>query len=132
MRQIVYISTAAGDVGPAALTGILAASRANNRRDGITGLLYSDGKRFLQAIEGEEPDLTRTLDRIRADCRHRAIVILSNRAIEAREFGSWEMAERRPGVEAQAFLTQVSTLVAGASANVRATFEGLANVRTAA
>lgn len=132
MRQIVYISTAAGDVAPADLREILAASQVNNRRDGITGLLYSDGRRFLQAIEGEEPHLTRTLERIREDRRHRAIVILSDRAIDHCEFGSWAMAQREPGDGAEAFLAQVSSLVAGASPNVRATFEGLASVRTAA
>lgn len=132
MRQIVYISTAASDVGPAGLREILAASQANNRRDGITGLLYSDGKRFLQAIEGDEPHLSRTLERIRDDRRHRAIVILSDRVIAKPEFGSWSMAERRPGEGAEAFLAQVSALVAGASPNIRATFEGLASVRNAA
>ncbi|MEP9360061.1 BLUF domain-containing protein [Sphingomonas sp. KR3-1] len=132
MRQIVYISTATGEVGTAALREILAASKANNRRDGITGLLFFDGKRFLQAIEGEDPQLATTLDRIREDRRHRAIVILSDRSIEQREFGSWAMAERQAGDEAEAFLAQVSSLVAGASPNVRATFEGLASVRTTA
>ena len=132
MRQIVYISTAASDVGPSDLREILATSQANNRRDGITGLLYSDGKRFLQAIEGADPQLTRRLHRIREDRRHRAIVILSDRAIEQREFGSWAMADRQPGGEAEAFLAQVSSLVAGASPNVRATFESLASVRTRA
>jgi hypothetical protein len=132
MRQIVYISTAASDVGPAALREILAASQANNRRDDITGLLYSDGKRFLQAIEGDEPQVTRTLERIRDDRRHRAIVILSDQDIAERAFGRWAMAERRPGEGAEAFLAQVSALVAGASPNIRATFEGLAGMRNAA
>ena len=114
------------------MRNILAASQANNRRDEITGLLYSDGKRFLQAIEGADPQLTRTLDRIRADRRHRAIVILSDRATEQRAFGRWAMAQRAPGDGAEAFLAQISSLGAGASPTVRATFEGLASVRTAA
>ncbi|MBC9033913.1 BLUF domain-containing protein [Sphingomonas sp. JC676] len=132
MRQIVYISTAASDVSAADLHEILVTSQINNRRDGITGLLYSDGKRFLQAIEGHEPQITQTLERIREDGRHRAIVILSNRQIDEREFGSWAMAERCAGDGADAFLSQVSVLVAGASPPVRGTFEGLVRVRTAA
>jgi hypothetical protein len=132
MRQIVYISTAASDVGAADLRDILSVSQVNNRRDGITGLLYSDGKRFLQAIEGEDVSIARTLARIGVDCRHRAIVILSDKPIDERGFGSWAMAERRPGEGAQAFLAQVSGLVAGAPPSIRATFEGLASVRNAA
>ena len=131
MRQIVYISTAIG-MDEAQAAGILGASQANNRRDDITGLLYFDGKRFLQAIEGEEPHLTRTLERIRADARHRAIVVLSDRDVETREFGSWAMASRRPGEDARAFIAQVAALVRNASPDIRATFEGLATARATA
>jgi len=60
MLQIIYVSTAnpalrAVDPGP-----ILDASRELNLRDSITGLLYSDGKRFMQVIEGP-PVETKTL-----------------------------------------------------------------------
>ena len=49
LRQLVYISTATPGtaVDPAP---ILTASRRNNARDRITGLLWFDGKRFLQAL----------------------------------------------------------------------------------
>ncbi len=132
MRQVVYISTASVDLHGSDTSRILGTSQVNNRRDGITGLLYFDGKRFLQAIEGEDPMLSLTLERIRADPRHRAVVILSDRTIDAREFGAWAMAERRPGSDAEPFLAQVSSLAAQASPNIRATFEGLANARRAA
>ena len=129
MLQLIYISSAVGkpDHGD-----ILAVSRRNNRRDGVTGLLYADGFRFLQALEGPEDRVEAAYERIKADKRHRAAVILSRRTIEAREFGEWEMAERSPGEHAEQFLVRVERLVAGADANVRATFDGLAQLRRAA
>ena len=132
MLQLVYVSSVSPNAADADPATILAASRANNRRDGITGLLYSDGARFLQALEGPEDKVEAALARIKADPRHRAIVILSRRTVDARAFGDWAMAHRMPGTDADQFIARVRRLVAGASADVRATFEGFAEVRRAA
>jgi hypothetical protein len=132
MRQVIYISTAVGQAGAVDAADILAVSQRNNRRDGLTGLLYSDGKRFLQALEGDEDVISRALARIEKDPRHRAIVILSDRNVPAREFGDWSMAHRAPGSDAEVFLQRVGDLVAAASPQVRATFTGFAEVRRAA
>ncbi len=131
MIQIVYISTARGDVG-VERGNILLTSRRNNQRDGITGLLYDDGVRFLQVLEGEMDAVDTAFARIKADPRHRAVVALSRRPIESREFGDWAMASLTPGVEAGKVIDRVGRLVAGASDNVRATFESFARVRHAA
>lgn len=127
--QVVYISSFVGAVDTAS---ILATSRRNNARDGLTGLLYADGRRFLQALEGNQLPLERTLERITADPRHRAVVILSCRDIAAREFGEWAMAERVAGADGDAFVRHVQTLIAGASPAVRATFDGFVQIRRAA
>lgn len=132
MRQVIYISTAVGQAAISDAAEILATSQRNNARDGLTGLLYSDGKRFLQALEGEEETISRALSRIEKDPRHRAIVILSDRDVDAREFGNWSMAHRAPGMDAEKFLQRVGDLVATASPQVRATFTGIAEVRRAA
>ncbi|KQN26538.1 activator of photopigment and puc with BLUF domain protein [Sphingomonas sp. Leaf33] len=132
MRQILYISTAAGKVAGDHADDILATSRRNNGADKVTGLLYFDGKRFLQALEGDEIAVSRALARIEKDARHRAIVILSDRTVEAREFGDWSMAYRVAGQETDQFIARVSDLVAGASPNVRATFTSFAEARRAA
>ncbi|MEP9357460.1 BLUF domain-containing protein [Sphingomonas sp. KR3-1] len=130
MLQLIYVSTArANDADCAA---ILATSRENNGRDGITGLLYSDGKRFLQALEGPEDRVEAALARIQADPRHRAIVLLSRRTVDHRDFGDWAMAHRLPGADGDLFLARVAQLVAQASPDVRATFEGFAEARRAA
>ncbi|RYY25447.1 MAG: BLUF domain-containing protein [Sphingomonadales bacterium] len=131
MLQLVYVSTApmGADID---IDGILAVSRRNNSRDQITGLLYSDGRRFLQALEGPKDRVEAAFARIKADPRHRAVVTLSTRTIEAREFGAWEMAHRLPGADADQFIARVADLCAGAAPDVRATFKGFAEVRRAA
>ncbi|AQR72467.1 BLUF domain-containing protein [Sphingomonas sp. LM7] len=132
MLQLVYVSSVNPNAPSADPTAILAASRVNNQRDGITGMLYSDKSRFLQALEGPADKVEAAFARIKADTRHRAIVILSNRTIDAREFGDWEMAHRTPGADAELFIARVSRLAGNAAPDVRATFEGFAKVRRAA
>lgn len=131
MHQLIYVSSvapASSGIDPAA---ILEVSRENNRRDGLTGLLYSDGRRFLQVLEGEAEQVDRTFARIEADRRHRAIVLLSHKEIDAREFGDWAMAHLLPGQDADRFVAQVSERVANASPDVRGFFEGFAQARRA-
>ena len=129
MFQLVYISSA---TGPLQTRDVLDASRRNNARDGITGLLYFDGRRFLQALEGDREVVERTYARIVADPRHRAPVVLSKQDVPHREYGAWTMAERTPGIDGDAFVAQVSALVANASPAVRATFDSFVQVRRAA
>jgi len=131
MRQLVYISSIRRQaaIDPA---NILATSRRNNARARVTGLLFFDGKRFLQALEGDDAVVDETFARIQRDDRHHALVVLSSREIERREFGEWAMAFNAPGDANSEALEQVEKLVADADPTVRATFEGFAKVRRAA
>lgn len=131
MRQLVYISSIRRQVTVDPVT-ILAQSRRNNARARVTGLLFFDGKRFLQALEGEEAAVDTTFTRIQQDDRHHALVVLSNRVIEQREFGEWAMAYSMPGEENAEALARIVRLTANADPAVRATFEGFAKVRRAA
>lgn len=132
MLQLIYISTPRRKILPADLAEILATSRRNNRRDGISGLLFFDGTRFLQALEGPEDRVQTALARIKADPRHFAIVTLSKREVAAREFGDWEMASRGPADSADTMVARLDALAANASPAVRATFDGFAKVRRTA
>ncbi|PCD03147.1 activator of photopigment and puc with BLUF domain protein [Sphingomonas spermidinifaciens] len=131
MFQLVYVSSVAAGQ-PIDIDAILSISRRNNRIAGLTGMLYADARRFLQVLEGEEVDVIATFERIKADPRHRAVVVLSRRHIAAREFGAWEMAHAAPGHDADALLARVEALSAGASPTVRATFAGFVEARRAA
>lgn len=71
---------------------ILAASRRNNARAGITGgLLFSAGC-FAQVLEGPVEAVMETFERIQCDQRHRTVTVLHTDRLAARDFPSWSMA----------------------------------------
>ena len=90
--RIIYISSTRTAQSNRDIDVILRKSQDNNSRDGLTGLLIYDGKRFFQYLEGEEQQVRRALDRIRSDDRHYALVVLSEKETERRQFGNWAMA----------------------------------------
>ena len=134
MLQLTYISTGR-DVNEAQLDSILAASRRNNRRDEITGLLLFNGKRFLQALEGPQALVETAYKRIRVDPRHRAPVILGTNLVEDRQFGDWDMAFERVKAfgRSQQLIDTVDALVANVSdPSIRAQFSSYVRLETAA
>lgn len=134
MLQLTYISTAAPGLPATVVSDILKASRNNNAAAGVTGLLLHDGRRFLQALEGETAMVNRTYERIKADPRHRAIVLLSSREVHARAFGDWAMAAQAvAGSRDGDVASLVDRLTAQvADATMRELFRGFARVRAAA
>jgi hypothetical protein len=91
LTRIVYLSTATTLLDPADLDAILAASRRNNSRDGITGLLLYDRGSIVQAVEGEAQALTVLMQRIGQDRRHHSVKIVDRQPAERRLFGDWSM-----------------------------------------
>ncbi len=133
MRQLLYISTVHPDAAATLdADGILTISRRNNVLVGVTGLLFFDGKRFLQALEGSDDAVAATFARIQRDPRHRGVVTLSDRTIAVREFGDWAMAQYRPDEDRGATMDRIAACVANAAPAVRATFDGFADIRRAA
>lgn len=132
LHQITYISTARSTILLADVEGILETSRRRNRANDITGLLIFDGKRFLQVIEGPYEAIETTFTRIARDPRHRALVKLATRHVEAREFGRWSMASQivGPVMGDGDIIAQVDALTAALTdPNVKATLRGFARVR---
>lgn len=133
MKQILYASVnARSDGQPADVSGILEQSRHNNALDGVTGLLWTDGDRFLQVIEGDDEAIDACYARIRADTRHRAIVTVIERTVERREFGYWAMAHKQADALADAHDQRVRRMMASAAEEIRAPFLDLVSVREAA
>lgn len=93
MEQLIYISTSRNltQIPTGELEDILAVSRRNNARDGLTGLLVTGGRRFLQLLEGPSEALSAAYDRILADDRHFAMVQLTRRPVAERSFPDWQM-----------------------------------------
>lgn len=111
MRQIIYVSTLRQGVVPDT-AGIGAASRRRNAEHRLTSMLFFDGHRFLQALEGEAGAVEATFARIAADPRHHALIRLSNRRIDRREFGTEGMAYRAPRQADLAAMARMAILAA--------------------
>jgi hypothetical protein len=89
--SLVYFSNARRRFDDAALLELLRVARANNARDGITGmLLYHDGN-FIQAIEGPLAAVERTFARIRANDAHDGVVATRPMPVKERQFADWSM-----------------------------------------
>lgn len=129
MRQILYVSTSTVPGDGADLTSILEQSRHNNAIDGITGLLWSDGRRFMQAFEGPQESVRSTWSRIQADDRHHDITILRDALVGVREFGTWTMAHRRSGEPGEVYDAKIRRLLERASPEVRQPFLAMLSVR---
>lgn len=130
MKQILYASISARTDGqPADVDGILQSSRHNNAIDGITGLLWTDGRRFLQVIEGDDEAVDLCFARIRADDRHRDILVLEERPTSGREFGYWAMEHRRRNDPADEHDWRVRRMLERASPRIREPFLALVSMR---
>lgn len=99
LYQLVYCSqnmmTDAHASGPAVaneIQAILAKSRANNRRAGVTGALLFSADCFAQVLEGPLAAVEQTFERIQCDRRHGTVTVLRCVRVPAREFGDWSMA----------------------------------------
>ena len=129
MIQLCYISTARPQVTWDTVDEILSTSRRNNARNRVTGLLLFNGKRFLQILEGAPPMVEAAYARILQDDRHFAVVKLSERDIEKREFGGWDMAfERFASERRDAVSTKVAELTQTASPGIKALFTSYAAI----
>ena len=62
--------------GAAEIDQICRQSRANNERDGITGVLVFDGQAFCQFVEGSQAAVSALRDRLERDRRHRDMRVL--------------------------------------------------------
>lgn len=102
MLQMLYVSGASPQMSDTEIEDILTASRRNNLRDGVTGmLLWADGV-FIQVLEGE-PDTVRSLyRRIQADDRHRNLMLVLEQVAENRLFSQWSMGFKQLDAERSA------------------------------
>ena len=76
----------------AEVANILRASRANNLKAGLTGVLLFDGTTFLQALEGPIAEIERLHETISCDRRHEEITLIDLISIKVRDYDAWSMA----------------------------------------
>ena len=75
------------------LSAILVASRANNRKNDITGALICRSDIFLQLLEGPEQQVKNTFEAIQNDDRHINIYHLLDKNVDKRLFPAWAMKD---------------------------------------
>ena len=89
--RLLYASRAVDQVSQEELLKILSQSKANNPGSGITGVLCSSGRIFLQLLEGGRMQVNALYNHIAADPRHTDVAILSYAEISERKFAGWSM-----------------------------------------
>jgi hypothetical protein len=93
--RLVYYSrnhvAADADTFSAEVDDILAKSRVNNTRDGITGALMFNAGCFAQVLEGPLDKVESAFERIQQDERHGEVSLLSVGPVADRSFPNWAM-----------------------------------------
>lgn len=90
--QLIYCSRTA-TASPDETGRILAVSRVNNARDGLSGALLHNRGLFAQVLEGPLAAVERTFERIQCDARHDDVVVLQFGQVDQRAFSDWLMAD---------------------------------------
>jgi len=129
MQIIIYISRAKQNFTSGDLADLRDLADAGNRSEDITGLLLSDGTRFIQALEGDAAAVQAVMDRIAKDSRHDNISYFRPITTNCRQFRKWTteyLAERDLGEE-RGFLDRVMRHVAYVECDsIKAVFIGFA------
>ena len=92
LMQLVYCSQPFG-YSLEILSAILVASRANNRKNDITGALICRSDIFLQLLEGPEKNVKNTYEAIQNDDRHINVYHLIDQPVKKRLFPAWAMKD---------------------------------------
>jgi hypothetical protein len=91
--RLLYASRAAGPLTAKLLDDILAQSRRNNPKLGVTGLLCVSDDVFIQVLEGGRDEVCDLYNAIVRDARHAQVRLLSYEEIDQRSFGAWTMGQ---------------------------------------
>jgi len=108
---IAYASRATEPFDHARLVTLLTASRTNNSRDGITGMLVYSDPDFIQILEGPDAAVRGLLQRIGRDPRHTDVRILLDERVSERKYSTWSMGYEptTPGDGSDAAVTAIQS-----------------------
>ena len=98
------------DEQQAAVSGLLAISKRNNARVGVTGALLFNGGSFAQVLEGSRAAVEATFERIQRDPRHSDVAVLQCEPVAARGFPNWSMGFVGNSPRGKALWTEVGRL----------------------
>lgn len=92
LARLLYASRMAKGVNPSGLIHILEASKRNNEKLKVTGVLCYAPAGFLQVLEGPSESVNELYRRIVQDPRNESPTLLSYTEIAKRNFPDWSMA----------------------------------------
>ncbi|MGF1454808.1 MAG: BLUF domain-containing protein [Alphaproteobacteria bacterium] len=81
------------------LMSLLQSCVDNNRKRAITGILWYDGRHFIQCLEGSRMAISALYSHIAIDPRHKNVHLINFGDIERREFEQWAMGLAYDGGE---------------------------------
>lgn len=103
LSSLVYVSSAVRLLSLEEIGHLLQRARERNKEYGITGVLLYIGNNFMQYIEGPKDNLDIIYkiiqEIIQEDDKHSGLFLVSQEAIEKRQFGDWAMAYQTIDVE---------------------------------
>lgn len=91
VRALVYVSQKSGRLGEHDLEALVADAAKFNATADVTGVLLSDGQRFLQYLEGPAGGVEAAFSRVCAATSHSEIMLLAGGIVGARFYPSWSM-----------------------------------------
>jgi hypothetical protein len=91
LYRLIYSSQASYKLSSQDLKDIAEVSQKHNQPDGITGLLCYNNSMFLQILEGEQQQVSKTYHRIVRDKRHHTPILIECVPIKNRLFEVWSM-----------------------------------------
>ena len=126
IMQLLYLSRVA-NVMAVEMPELVRYCRLVNAEEDLSGVIVHHRSRFLQVLEGPQHRVLGAFERISRDKRHKAVVILSTRAVAAPEFGSDPMEQLLHGSpECDRAYQRVAGILADANPNLRMEFESFA------
>jgi hypothetical protein len=90
----IYVSSASRPLDKDEMLQILRASRRNNEKMGVSGMLLHRDGNFMQVLEGPQEAVNQLIATIKDDPRHHGFLSLWAKPITERRFAEWSMAFR--------------------------------------
>ena len=90
LHSLCYLSSANTNLTDKSLEDLFQLSKANNSKQGITGVLLYQNGNFLQICEGEKKKIDKLYDKIQIDNRHKDIILITNSEIKQPMFEDYE------------------------------------------
>lgn len=89
--RLIYVSQTTDQFKSEDIKNILSASKENNAKAGLTGILGFSHNTFLQCLEGSRKAVNALYHQILNDERHQNIILIEYAEIAQREFSKWGM-----------------------------------------